>query len=227
MIIHAVSTRPCPVCCPGQFSYVAPVVITEHQGHVIGNAHALIVVLLDLFVQSPHLGCFPCRFAGDLLQNTALVIDYLFKQLNILFPAHGLISVSPHSYCYNAFVMLHSFNTRAPEVSEDFRIGSVIPGSCSVARPFHMGTHHGLMVRCSYNNPIFIGQQGIQGIIIVKGPPPHGRPQKIAPQAHDVFKNVFVKTAVERPVPLVYPSGQGWCFVIDKKAPVLHGRFSR
>jgi len=226
MVIHAVTSCPWLLPLDGKLAYIAPVVITEKQSHVFRNIHALIVIVLYLFVQGPHLRCLAGGFSRDLFYDPALVINDLLQQVYVSLGTHGLVSVSPHPHGNDAFIVAFPFHAFLPEISENQWICLVIPPTGAVTCPFHMGSHHGFMMGGSYDNAIFIGQARIFRVIVVEGPSPHGRPQKITPHPEDVFKYVFVKPAVERSITFMHPARKGRCLVVDENAPVPDCRFS-
>src|SRR5208283_6020744 len=73
----------------GQATNISPVVVAPEQGHVVGNAHALLVVFLDFFVERPVLRDGSNVFihvAGD---DRALVGDNLLEQCDVGALRHG------------------------------------------------------------------------------------------------------------------------------------------
>ena len=76
------------------------------------------------------------------------------------------------------------------------------------------------------NDPILVGKFGIDRIIGIKCPSPHGGPQKVSFQSKDKFKDMFIKFMVESTKIFVDPSRKCRSLVIDKDTPVSDGWFS-
>ena len=163
-----------------QLADVSPVVVAQQQGHVIRHAHAFVIVILHFFVQSPELRNFCRIFAGDLLQNLPLVRHDLFQQGNGRALGHRLIAVAAHADGGDAFVGTHSADAVPPEFLQGIFIGHVIPGAGAVTPPLIVRPHQRLVVRRADHHAIFIGQRGVERIIVIERPAPHGRPEIIA-----------------------------------------------
>jgi len=111
MVIHSVASAAGGRSRPGQFPDVTPVVITEHQGHIVGNPHPHVIIILDLLVEGPHLGGLVGFLAGHLPDDLPLVGDDLLQQGDIGLAAHGFIAVATHPHRHQAFKLSHPRNT--------------------------------------------------------------------------------------------------------------------
>ncbi len=60
-----------------------------------------------------------------------------------------------------------------------------------------MGPHERFMMRGTNDHAICMGQGSVQGIVIVKGPAPHGRPQVIAFHSQDQLEHMGIKRMIE------------------------------
>src|SRR5690606_39165578 len=81
----------------GQATDVAPVVVGEQQRHVVGHAHALVVVVLHFLVERPDLRRVLDGLAGDLGDDPALVGNDALEQGGGGFLAHRLVAVAAHA----------------------------------------------------------------------------------------------------------------------------------
>ena len=89
-----------------------------------------------------------------------------------------------------------------------------------------MRAHEGFVVGGTDHDAIFIGQNRILWIIVVKGIAPHGWPQEITFEAEDEFKDFFVKLMVETTKLFFGPTRKGRSFIVDKNAPIFYFGFA-
>src|SRR5580704_7738546 len=83
MIIHAIATRSGFVSELRELAHVAPVIVAKQEGNVVGYAHPLVIIVLYFFVEGPGLGGGGRVFAGDLLDDGALVAYDLLEEGDI------------------------------------------------------------------------------------------------------------------------------------------------
>jgi hypothetical protein len=92
--------------------------------------------------------------------------------------------------------------------------------------PFGMCPHHRLVVRCSDNHTIVIGEFRIFRIVIVEGASPHRRPEIIPFHPEDQLKYLFIKLVIKTAILFEHPSAQCRGFVVNKNASVFYFRTS-
>ena len=173
-----------------------------------GHAEAAFVILLNLFIERPQLG--DLRYIGiDLLsQHFALGGHNLLRQRDPFLGRanHGGIVLTPKTDSVDIFEVFALADSLTPEVVEDIGLGGVVP--VAVGRPpitpapkmpvpFLLGAHHGFLMAGAHDNPVFIREPGISGIVFGKRVVPHGGPQIIALHTQDDLEDSGVECAVE------------------------------
>ena len=81
----------------GEFTDVAPVVVTKQEGHIIGYTHPFVVIILHFFVQGPHLWGFLDGFTRRFGNDFALITHYAFEQFDGRTLRHGFVAVTTHA----------------------------------------------------------------------------------------------------------------------------------
>jgi hypothetical protein len=79
MIIDTVTAFARLICGAGQFADIAPVVVAEQEGHIIGHAHTFVVVVLHFFVKRPKLRRGAGILAGYFSNDLSLVFHNIFQ----------------------------------------------------------------------------------------------------------------------------------------------------
>src|SRR5690606_23176813 len=131
VVVHAVAAG-APAGRIGQAADVAPVVVGEQHGHVVGHAHALVVVVLHFLVQRPHLRRFPGRAAGDVGDDLALVGHDPFEQGGDGAFGHRLVAVPAHAQRDHRLAALQALDAAAPEFAQRLLVAGVVPDRKSV-----------------------------------------------------------------------------------------------
>ena len=135
---------------------VAPVIVAEEYGHVIGNAQSEVVILLDFLVQGPDLRPLLSRAAGLAAYDPALVVDDSLEQFDVIslvaFLAQRRVAVAAHTYRYQVLGVLCALHSFREEAVQDLPVGLVVPlpFRAVLAHPFLMVARHGLVVRCTH-----------------------------------------------------------------------------
>lgn len=62
-----------------------------------------------------------------------------------------------------------------------------------------------------------VGEEGRARVGI---PGPHGRPEKVGPEAEEELKDFFVEFDVVTSKLFPDPAGKGWCLIIDENATI-------
>ena len=177
----------------GQLAQVAPVVVAQQQGHVVGHAHAFVVVVLHLLVEGPHLRRLVGGLVGFFGDDLALVSHYFFEQGNVAFPAHGLVAVAAHAHRHDVLAGAHAPHATAPEATQRGVVGLVVPGFARAKRlPFFVGAGQRLVVGSAHHDAVPIGQLRVQRVVHVEHVAPHGRPQVVALESQNQLKHMAV-----------------------------------
>src|SRR5258708_715668 len=149
----------------GQFADVAPVVVAEQEGDIIGDAHALIIIILYLLVKGPGLRGGFGRLAGYFLDDGALIADDLFKQGDVATFGHRHIAVTAHAYRDDAFMVVHMHDAFFPKAVQYGGILCVVPGAGAIAFPFLLGAEQGLVMAGAHDDTILRGPARVEGIV--------------------------------------------------------------
>jgi len=228
VVIHAVAAGTFQVLGAGEVADVAPVVVGEEDEDVVIHPHPLVVVVLDLLVERPDLGDRGGGFAEDLGEDGALVADDFLEQGHGGVFGHGLVAVAAHADGDEALEAAHAFDAAAPEFAEFIAVGLVVPGAAAEAFPFVVGAHHGLVVAGAHDDPVFVGETRVAGVVGVEGDgQPHGRPEVVGLAAKEELEDVGVEGLVEAAEVLACPVAQGGGLVVDEDAAIFHLGFAR
>ena len=159
---------------------VSPIVVTEKQCDIIGHIESCIIVTLYLCKDSPKLRYCICT-AIDVTDYLSLVFYHLLEGFHIVsvvaFP-HGNIAIATHTDRYQVLIVLVPYHSLTEEFVKPFLVDRVVPGTNFVPARcvLFMSAHHGLMVRRSHHDAVFISQQGVQRVVFIKFGVPHGWP---------------------------------------------------
>ena len=228
MVVEPPAALPRPFGRGGKLADIAPVVVGEEDGHVVRDAEAEVVILLDLLIQGPYLRPFrggpPGHFANDL----PLVLDNGFQEFDVVrllaFLAQGGVAVPAHADGDEVLRILGALDTFREELGEHFLVRGIVPGAAGTASPgpFLMVPCHRLVMGRAHDDAHLVGRAAILGIVGVEGPSPHRRPHKVGPQAQQELENARVEAvvAVVRPVGVLHPGSKARGFVVEEDAAV-------
>ena len=194
----------------GHTADVAPVVVAEQDNHIFGHFETCIVILLNLFVESPNLLTLCCGLSCFLGYNFALIVDYALHKFLVLFQSHhilivvtlatakGSVAVATHTNGNKVFVVFAAADALAEKLIDNFLISIVIPSTVgtTAASPLLMVASHRFVVRCSHNNAHCRGSLAVFGVVGIKSVTPHSWPHKVGFQAEQKFKHLGVKLTV-------------------------------
>ena len=197
MIIHAVTTFARLRFQVGQFTYIAPVVITEQQRYIVGHSHTFIIIILHFLIKRPYLRSFFSLLTGYLLYDFPLIFHDILQQGDIGIFAHRFIAVATHGKGDHRFPILAAFHPLLPEVAQHGTVRSVIPLSFSTTFPVLLSLSHRFMMGSTHHNSHLVGQRTVHRVIIVESTVPHGRPHKISFEAKHQFEHRFVELTIE------------------------------
>src|SRR5882757_6753565 len=77
-------------------------------------------------------------------------------------------------------------------------------------------------MRGAHDDAIPVGQDGVEGIVVIEGVAPHGRPEVVGLHSQQELEYFFVKEMVEATEFFSCPAGETGCFIIDEEAPVFY-----
>ena len=207
-----------------QAADVAPVVVGEQQGDVVGNPHTGVVIVLDLLVEGPDLRGLFRRPAGDVGDDPALVGDDGLQQPSGRALGHRLVAVAAHAHRDQALVGAQAGHALPPEAAQRLGIFRIVPGALAEAVPLDMGAAHRLVVRGPQHDAHLVGQGRAHRVVVIDRLAPHGRPQEVALQPQDQLEDPLVEGVVEAAEGLVGPAVEGRVLVVQEDAPVLDRR---
>ena len=129
VVVQAQSTLTLAFCCRSLAAYIAPVVVAEQQGHVIGHGEASIVVALHLSEDSPQLrnGIRP---SVDVLDNLALTVDDVPQRLHILLVitlTHSHIAVAAHTDGHEIIIIPVALHALAKKGIHALLVRGIVP----------------------------------------------------------------------------------------------------
>ena len=162
VIIHSVTAFVQRFVQIRKLADVAPIVITKQQNHVVRNFHSFIIIILNFLVQSPNLRHFVRIFPSHILDNFTLVFNDIFQQRNVGVFAHRFVAVATHSDGYELFPVFAPFNSRFPELLQNFCVFGIIPNIrqiifFDISMPIGLRQSHRFVVRSSHHNSHFVG----------------------------------------------------------------------
>src|SRR5262249_17195954 len=149
VIVDAGAAAPRAFLGSRQTADVTPVIVAPEKRHVIGNPHALLVILLHLFVQSPELRNLGHVTIHLLADNTALVGYDLLHELDVVLDGragHGHVAIAAHPDAGDALVVSVAMDALGPEGPQHVGILRVVPRAGAMARPLLLRAQHRLVV---------------------------------------------------------------------------------
>ena len=166
-----------------QTADIAPVIVAPEQQHVVRDAHALLVVVLNFLVQRPQLRHL-LRFLLELLpDDRTLVADDLLQQVDVGVFRHRLVAVAAHRHRDHLFVIARVAQALGPEVTQDVAVAMVIPRSLAVALPLLLRPHHRFVVGRAHHDAHRVGELAVFLVVVIERRVPHGRPQVVGAHA--------------------------------------------
>ena len=198
VVIQSPATLALPFLYGGHTAHVAPIVVAEQDGHVVGHTQPGIIVVLDLLIQGPQLRCLLCRLARDLLDDLSLVADNLLHEACVSLIAHGLIAIAAHADGHDVVSTAHTLDSLAEEAVKRLLVGSIVPRTppLAIASILLMVACHRLVVRGTHHNAHGIGRLQVFGIVGIESPTPHGRPEVVAFQSQDKLEHLLIEAMV-------------------------------
>ena len=198
MVVHAPTTRMLALLRIRKASHIAPVVVAKEHDDIVGHAHTRIIVVEHFLIERPHLRSLVGRFTRHLRDNLTLVFNHLFEQFRICVLTHRLVAITTHTNGDNILSVLGTLHTLTEETVECFLIGGIIPSTVftTMTRPFLMVASHWFVMRCADNHAHILCRLGIERVVGIESPTPHGRPMEIASQAKNEFKHASIETMV-------------------------------
>ena len=148
----------------------------------------MVVIFLDLLIERPHLRDSGHIGVNLLSQYLALVRHDLFQQGDVgaqIVSGHRHVAIAAHADGGDALEVLIALDAILPELAQHVGILPVVPRPLAVALPFLLGAQHGLVMRSAHYDTPFVGDPGIQRIVLVEGVVPHGGPEIVALQTED------------------------------------------
>src|SRR5260370_16927636 len=85
--------------------------------------------------------------------------------------------------------------------------------------PFLLSAQHRLVMRCAHHDAIFVGELGIQRIVLVEGVVSHRRPEIVGLQPQQKFKHFRVELMIVVPAFFSHPSREPRRPVVPKNSP--------
>ena len=161
-----------------QTAHVAPVVVAEQDGHVVGHTQAGVIVVLHLFIECPDLRSLVSRLAGHLLDDAALVVDDVLQEFCVGAVAHRLVTVAAHADGHDVVGAVHALDALTEEAVEVLFVRGVVPGApaLAVAGILLVVAGHRLVVRRAHHHTHRVGGLQVLGIVGIEGPAPHRGP---------------------------------------------------
>ena len=218
MIIETPSTFVFPLLGIGHTAHISPVVITEHDDHVIRNFHSFFIIVEHFFIKGPYLWSFLSRLASHISNDLPLILHNTLHQLRICFHTHSLIAIATHANGHNIICTFHSRDSFTKETVQILLIGIIIPGTptFSVAGILLMVACHGLMVGSTHHNAHLISSFQILRVIGIESPTPHRWPHIISFQSQNQLKYFRIEAMVTivRSKSVLHPGCQTGGFII-------------
>ncbi len=231
MVIHTPTALTSELLGSRQTAHIAPIIVREENHHIVRHAQALVVVLLHLLIECPHLRGLLGRALCHLADDAALILDHTLQKLDIGLLAHRLVAIATHTDRNQVLRTFGALDTLAEELVNHTAVGLVVPSAifATLAGPLLVVTGHRFVVRGSHHDSHFIGQAAVLGIIGIEGPPPHGRPEEITAQTENQLKDPLVETvvAIIGAVGVFHPPREAGSFIIEEDTAITHGRFAR
>ena len=220
VVVHAVAAG-APAGRVGQAADVAPVVVGEQQGDVIGHAHAGVMVVLHFLVQRPDLRGRLGRLAGGVGDDPALVGDDAFEQGGGGAFGHGFVAVATHAQGDYRLAALQALDPATPEPLERGSVLRVVPWTLAVAVPLVVGAHHRFVVAGADDHAVLVGHFRVARIVVVeRARLPHRRPQVVGLVPQQQLEHALVELVVRSAVGGPDPAAQRRFLVVDEDAPV-------
>ena len=224
MIVHPVAAGTFRRVGEGQLPYITPVVVAQQQCHIVRHPHTLVVIVLYLLVEGPHLGCLLRFLAGHLRYDLPLILNDLLEQRDVTLLTHRLVTISTHAHGNQCLTRFHPLHALFPEITQCRFVGLVVPVTTPITAPFIVGPSHGFVMGGAYNNAHLVGKLPVHRVIIKKGVAPHGWPDEVPFQSQDQLKYLLIEQVVESTEGFLSPSAQGGGFIVEEDTSVFYGR---
>jgi hypothetical protein len=173
VVVEAVAAAARGQVAVGQLADVAPVVVGEDDGDVIGRAQALVPVALDLLVQGPHLrnARLRARLLGD---DPALGGEDALHQLDAVAVGEADVAVAAHAERHDALEALvaHAPDAVAPVRLDRVGVAAEAPLAVAAVRvvarrgvavPLLDAAHHRGLVRGAHDDAVGLAVAWLAG----------------------------------------------------------------
>ena len=130
MVIQAQSTLALSLFRSTLAADIAPVVVAEEQGYIVGHGEPGIIVALHLGKDGPELRHLTCRLAISLPDDSALCLNHLTQGLDILgiiAIAHRHVSITSHTDGHQVFILGVALHAVHEELIQTIWVSSIVP----------------------------------------------------------------------------------------------------